>query len=116
MTLRRILNLVLAICLAFSLAAGSVVTPAAAVEAAAMADMSAMPADMDCCPSEHGQKNKHCQDCPQMATCAMKTAQIGPSQASAMVVRHAVRTSHALMDDALTDGIVRPPPDHPPRA
>ena len=125
MALRRLINLVLALCVTVGLALAPVVTPAAAMQASmAMDDMSAMPADavsadamaadMPCCPSEP--TNKACPDCPLMAICAMKTVQAGPSPAAAMMVRHAVRTSHAVMDDALTDGVVRPPPDHPPRA
>lgn len=120
MDLRRLINLVLACGVTFGLAMGPVVTPAAAMQASmAMDDMSAMPteampADMPCCPSEP--KKQDCPDCPLMAICVMKTAKAGPSLASAMVVRHAVRTSHLFMDDALADGVVRPPPDHPPRA
>lgn len=129
MELRRLINLVLALSVTFGLVLGPVATPAAAMPASmAMDDMTAMPADampaeamaaeampadMPCCPSEP--KSKDCPDCPLMAICVMKTVQAGPSLAPAMVVRHAVRTSHAFMDDALADGVVRPPPDHPPR-
>jgi hypothetical protein len=97
-----------------------VVTPAAAMQASmAMDEMAAMSsdamsADMPCCPSEP--KSKDCPDCQLMAICMMKTVQAGPSPALAMAVRHAVRTSHLFKDDALADGVVRPPPDHPPRA
>ena len=125
MALRRLINLVLALCVTVGLAMGPVVTPAAAMQASmAMDDMSAMSpdqsssdamsADMPCCPSEP--MSKACPDCPLMAICVMKTVQAGPSLASAMVVRHAVRTSHLFRDDVLADGVVRPPPDHPPRA
>ena len=120
MALRRLFNLVLAICVSFGLALGPVVTPAAAMESSmamgGMSSMSAdeMSADMPCCPSEP--MSKACPDCPLMAICVMKTVQAGPSLASAMVVRHAVRTSHLFRDDVLADGVDRPPPDHPPRA
>ena len=119
MALRRLINLVLALCVTIGLAMGPVVTPAAAMQASmAMDDMvtmspDAMSADMPCCPSEPQSKN--CPDCPLMAICVMKSVQAGPSLAPAMMVRHAVRTSHLFMDDVLADGIVRPPPDHPPR-
>ena len=120
MALRRLFNLVLAICVSFGLALGPVVTPAAAMESSmamgGMSSMSAdeMSADMPCCPSE--QKSKDCPDCPLLAVCVLKTVQVGPSLASALTVRHAVRTTHGFMDDALADGVDRPPPDHPPRA
>jgi pentapeptide MXKDX repeat protein len=140
MALRRLINLVLALCVTVGLALAPVVTPASAMQVSmAMDDMGAMPADakssdakssddmssgamspdtmaadMPCCPSEP--TNKACPDCPLMAICAMKTVQAGPSPASAMMVRHAVRTSHLYMNDVLADGVVRPPPDHPPRA
>lgn len=125
MALRRLINLLLALCVTVGLVLGPVATPAAAMQASmAMDDMSAMPADamsadamaadMPCCPSEP--MSKDCPDCPLMAICMMKTVQAGPSPASATMLRHAVRTSHAFMDDALTDGVIRPPPDHPPRA
>jgi hypothetical protein len=116
---RRLINLVLALCVTVGLVLAPVATPAAAMPASmVMDDMAAMPADamsadMPCCPSEP--QSKDCPDCPLMALCMMKTVQAGPSPASAIMVRHAVRTSHAFMDDALTDGVVRPPPDHPPR-
>lgn len=120
MALRRLINLLLALCVTLGLAMGPVVTPAAAMNASMimddMAAMSsdAMAADMPCCPAEP--TSKDCPDCTLMAICGMKTVQAGPSPAPAMMLRHAVRTSHAFMDDAFTDGVVRPPPDHPPRA
>jgi hypothetical protein len=122
MALRRLINLVLAACVTFGLALGPLVTPASAMAPSMpMGDMSAMSADMDmmsadmpCCPSEP--KSQSCPDCQLMAICVMKTVQAGPSLAPAMVVRHAVRTSHLVMDDVVADGVVRPPPDHPPRA
>jgi hypothetical protein len=124
MALRRLINLALALCVTFGLAMGPVVTPAVAMQASmAMDDMSTMSSDtmssgtmstdMPCCPSEP--KSKDCPDCQLMAICAMKTGQAGPSPAPAMVVRHAVRTSHLFTDDMLADGVARPTPDHPPR-
>lgn len=122
MHLRRLLNFVLAVLVTIGLALGSAVVPTAAMQpSGAMADMadmadmdmSAMAGDMPCCPSE--QKSKDCPDCSLLAICVLKTVQAGPCLLPAMVVRHAVRTSHALRDDALADGVDRPPPDHPPR-
>ncbi len=118
MTMRRLIHLVLAVCVTLGLVLGPVVTPASAMESAmSMGDMAAMSTDvmpdMACCPP--GQKSKDCPDCPLLAVCMLKTVQLGPSLTPGMVLRHAVRTAHAVMDDALADGVDRPPPDHPPR-
>jgi hypothetical protein len=78
-----------------------------------MADASSMAADMPCCPDE--QKSKTCTDCPLTAMCVLTTAQAAPPATSALPVRHAVRTMHALGDDVFADGLDRPPPDQPPR-
>jgi hypothetical protein len=96
------------------LAVAPLATPAAAAppHAAGTMDMS-MPADMPCCPDE--QKSKDCQDCPLVAMCVLKTAQAGPSTTEALPLRHAIRTAHSFRDDAPAEGLVRPPPDHPPR-
>jgi hypothetical protein len=45
----------------------------------------------------------------------LTTAQTAPPATSALPVRHAVRTTHALRDDVFADGLNRPPPDQPPR-
>src|SRR4051812_32174089 len=79
----------------------------------AVADGSSMAADMPCCPDE--QKRKTCTDCPVIAICVLTTAQVTPPEMSALPVRHAVRTAHALRDDVFADGLDRPPPDQPPR-
>ena len=114
MDFRRLLNLALAIFVTVGLAVAPLGGPAVAAlpHADGMADMS-MSADMPCCPDE--QKSKDCQDCPLVAMCVLKTAQAGPSLASAQPVRHAIRTAHSVLDDAPADGLDRPPPDHPPR-
>jgi hypothetical protein len=114
MDFRRFLNLALAVFVTVGLAVAPLGAPAIAAppHAGGMADMS-MSADMPCCPDE--QKNKDCQDCPLVAICILKTAQAGPSLASALPVRHAVRTAHSVLDDVLADGLDRPPPDQPPR-
>jgi hypothetical protein len=114
MDFRRFLNLALAVFVPIGLAVAPLGAPAIAAlpEAGGMADMS-MSADMPCCPDK--QKSKDCQDCPLVALCFLKNAQAGPSLASAMLVRHAIRTSHSVLDDVPTDGVSRPPPDQPPR-
>jgi len=114
MDFRRLINLILAVLVTAGLAVAPLATPAAAAQphADGMMDMT-MSADMPCCPDE--QKSKDCQDCPLVAMCVLKNAQAGPSLASAMPVRHAIRTSYSVLDDVPADGLNRPPPDHPPR-
>ena len=112
--LRRLLNLAFAVFVTAGLALAPMAAPAAAARArsGSMTDMS-MSADMPCCPDE--QKSKDCQDCPLIAMCILKTAQAAPSTATALPLRHPVRTTHSFRDDVLVDGLDRPPPDHPPR-
>ncbi|MEI9923528.1 MAG: hypothetical protein WDN50_08350 [Bradyrhizobium sp.] len=115
MDFRRLFKLALAVVVTAGLALAPLVAPAAAKgpSMVEMTDMSAMSADMPCCPD--GQNSKDCQDCPLLAMCVLKTTQAGPSVTFAMPVRHAIRTAHSVRDDALADGLSRPPPDHPPR-
>jgi hypothetical protein len=115
MHFRRLINLILAALVTAGLAIAPLATPPAAaaqLHADGIMDMS-MSADMPCCPDE--QKSKNCQECPLVAICVLKNAQAGPSLASAMPVRHAIRTSYSVLDDVPADGLNRPPPDHPPR-
>ena len=115
MSARRLLNLVLSICVTVGLTLAPLAAPAKAAppHQAGMTDMS-MSADMPCCPDE--QKAKDCQDCPLMAMCVLKTAQAGPSTTEALPLRHAIRTEHSVLNETPASGLVRPPPDHPPRA
>jgi hypothetical protein len=114
MQLRRVLNFALAVFVTVGLAVAPLTTPTSAGQphVAGMMDV-AMSADMPCCPDE--QKSRDCQDCPLVAMCVLKNAQAGPSLASALPVRHAIRTSYSVLDDVPADGLNRPPPDHPPR-
>lgn len=74
--------------------------------------VSAIPADMPCCP--HEQKNNGCKECP-LAMCALMFAQAEPSSSNGILIAfHARRLSPAL-DDLIADGLIGPPPDHPPR-
>jgi hypothetical protein len=115
MDFRAFFNVAVALLVAVGLVMGPLAQPAAAAQppAAGMMDTS-MSADMPCCPD--GQKAKDCQDCPLVAMCVMQTAQAGPASTTALPLRHAVRTAHSVADDALADGLDRPPPDHPPRS
>jgi hypothetical protein len=114
MNSRRLLNLVLAVLVTVGLALSPLATQAASAhpQMAGMTDMSAS-GNMPCCPDE--QKSKSCPDCPLVALCVLKTAQAGPSAAEALLLRHAIRTTHAVRNDVVSDGLDRPPPDQPPR-
>jgi hypothetical protein len=126
MVFRLFITRLLAILIVAGLAVAPVAAPAAMqasimhasmaaemTEMSSVADVSSMAADMPCCPDE--QKSKTCTDCPVIAICVLTTAQVAPPETSALPVRHAVRTTHALRDDAFADGLDRPPPDQPPR-
>ena len=126
MIFRLFITRLLAIAIVVGLAAAPVAAPAAmqasnmhALMAAGMTGMSSMAdgsstaADMTCCPDE--QNSKTCTDCPLIAMCVLTTAQAAPPETSALPVRHAIRTAHALRDDVFADGFNRPPPDQPPR-
>ncbi|WLA53301.1 hypothetical protein [Bradyrhizobium diazoefficiens] len=113
----RILRLVLAVLVTAGLMVAPLVTPAAAEPLMAsdmqMTGAQDMSADMPCCPDE--QNSKQCQDCPLLAICMLKALQAGP------VVATAIRYARPLallrpLDDAIGDGLTRPPPDHPPRS
>jgi hypothetical protein len=111
MDFRRLINLTLAVLVTIGLTLASP-TAAAPARSAGMSDTS-VSENMPCCPPE--QKSKDCQDCPLIAMCILKTVQAGPSETAALPLRHAIRSNHLFADDVLGDGLVRPPPDHPPR-
>lgn len=115
MSARRLLYLVLSVCVTVGLTMAPLTAPARAAQPheTGMTDMS-MSAEMPCCPDE--QKAKDCQDCPLLAMCVLKTAQAGPSSIEALPLRYAIRTEHSFLNDVPATGLVRPPPDHPPRA
>jgi hypothetical protein len=115
MNLRGLLRVAFAVLVTAGLTLAPLAAPAAAAQARSdsMSDMS-VSADMPCCPDE--QKGKDCQDCPLVAMCVLKTAQAGPSEAAALPLRHAIRTTHFVADDLFGDGLTRPPPDQPPRS
>ncbi|MCK1689038.1 hypothetical protein [Bradyrhizobium sp. 145] len=114
MNLRRLLRIAFAVFVTAGLTLAPLAAPAAAAQARpdGMSDMS-ISVDMPCCPDE--QKSKDCQDCPLVAMCILKTAEAGPSEAAALPLRHAIRTTHFVADDLVGDGLTRPPPDQPPR-
>ena len=117
MTARRFLNLLIAL----SVAAGLVSMPFAAPAHAhsgqpvvtSSDEMQAMDEDMPCCP--HEQKSKDCQDCPLLGFCLAKSTQIGAAAAAVLLDPTSIHAVLLATDDAIADGLERPPPDHPPR-
>lgn len=115
MVFRQLIAQLLAIFVIVGLAVAPMVAPAAGRTSAAagMTEMSSTAADLPCCPDE--QKSKTCTDCPLVAMCVLTTAQAAPPETLALPVRHAVRTAHAVLDEATADGLAPSPPHQPPR-
>jgi hypothetical protein len=117
MSVRRLLNLLIALSVAAGLVSVPLAVPTHAQSAPAVIatsdDMQAMGEDMPCCP--HEQKSKDCQDCPLLGICLAKSTQLGPAAAAVLLDRTSIQTVLLATDDAIADGLERPPPDHPPR-
>lgn len=121
MDIRRFMARLLAILVIAGLVTAPLVTPAAAhrLSAVAMSDMTmsdtaTMSGDMPCCPDQPSSND--CHDCAIVAMCISIFMQANPDMAAAAIlIRQPTRTSLAAHDDALSDGLDRPPPDHPPR-
>lgn len=118
MNFHRFISHLLAVLVIAGLVFAPLVVPAAAKVMAAsemavgtMADD--MSADMPCCPDQ--KKTNNCQDCPLVATCMLKTTQAAPPAAAGILVRQPARGLLVAFDDLITDGLDRPPPEHPPR-
>jgi hypothetical protein len=112
MIFRLFMTRLLAIAIVAGLAVAPVAVPApmqaSMTGMSSVADVSSMSADMPCCPDE--QNSKTCTDCPLTAMCVLTTAQVAPPEMSALPVRHAVRTTHALRDDVSPTGSTAPLP------
>lgn len=122
MTARRLLNLLIALSVAAGLVSMPIAVPVHAHSDAPMMmsadEMQAMAGDMTaedmpCCP--HEQKSGDCQDCPLLAFCVAKSTQFGPLAGGVLLDRISLRAMLPMTDDAIADGLERPPPDHPPR-
>src|ERR1700682_3525802 len=115
MNLRRLIGRLLAVFVIVGLVAAPLVTPAAAkrLPVGEMSDMAAMPGDMPCCPDE--QKNNNCQDCPLVAMCMLTIAQAEPTSANGIQAPFPTRRLSYALVDLIADGLIGPPPDHPPR-
>jgi hypothetical protein len=117
MNVRTLFRLLLAVLVAVGLTVAPVSASAAAEHSMAaatmqMADMPDMAADMPCCPDK--QKSSDCKDCPLVAICMLSALPAKPS-ADAAVIRFPFHQRLRSFDDVIVDGLVRPPPDRPPR-
>lgn len=115
MGFHRFISFLFAVFITAGLAVAPLLAPAVAKPIAAAAsadDMSAMSADMRCCPDR--QKGNDCPDCPLVAMCMLKISQAGPS-ASENPPRLPSRVQPFTFVELIADGLDRPPPDHPPR-
>jgi hypothetical protein len=114
MDIRHLIGRVLAVLAIVGLVATPLALPVASIGSSnvAMSDMASMTDEMPCCPDT--QKKNDCKDCPLLAICAVKNLASQPI-ADAMVVRPAKHYQLAIHDDLMSDGLDRPPPDHPPR-
>jgi hypothetical protein len=115
MDIRRTIGRLLAVFVIAGLAFAPMVTPATAKGAASAVtvDMSAMSADMPCCPDE--QKSDGCKDCPLLALCMLTVAQMTPAPAGGIQTAVGTRRLSFALYDLQADGLAGVPPDHPPR-
>jgi hypothetical protein len=118
MSAKRFLSLLVALSVAAGLVSMPLARPAHSHSAPPIVmgsdEMQAMAEDMPCCPHEQ-QKSKDCQDCPVLGFCMAKSTQLGPVAAAILLDRAFFRAVLLITDDAVADGLERPPPDHPPR-
>lgn len=123
MNVRRLIGRLLAVLVIAGLVAAPLVTPAAANELSTLGlsdtvSMSgeSMSGDMPCCPETETQKSNYCHGCPLVAMCVSVVMQTAPATAAAILIRQPSRVMLAAPDDMISDGLGRPPPDHPPRS
>jgi hypothetical protein len=110
----RFLHFLFASLISIGLAIAPFASRAAAVHPASdvgMTQMADMSGDMPCCPQKQTQSD--CQDCPLLAICMVKVMQIGP--ANGLPVHLAKSRTLRPHDHPAVAGLMRPPPDHPPR-
>jgi len=110
----RFISRFLAVFLIAGLVSQPLVAPAAAkrLPVVEMTGVSAMSADMPCCPD---QPNKNgCKECP-LSSCVLQLVQDQPPHADGVVVRRATSTILRSPNDLVADGLIGDPPDHPPR-
>jgi hypothetical protein len=51
-----------------------------------------------------------------VAMCVSAFLQAAPAMAAAILIRQPTRALLVALDDTISDGLDRPPPDHPPRS
>ena len=115
---RWILRLVLAWLVAAGLAAAPIVTPSFA-HSAADSEMSAMMADMPCCPDgmdKQAPQPSRCKDCPAMILCAPQVVQAIAAAASALPLASSTLAELTPGASRLLDDIGSSPPARPPRS
>lgn len=124
MDIRRLIGRMLAIFAVAGLVAAPLVSPVAAMGRSnvttsnvatsnvAMSDLASMADDMPCCPDT--QKKNDCRDCPLLAICTLKNVAAHPVT-DVVVERPARHYQPVVPDDLISEGLDRPPPDHPPR-
>jgi hypothetical protein len=115
---RKLFRLLLAVLVTAGLTVAPVATSTAAEHSMAaammqMADTPDMAGDMPCCPNK--QKSGGCQDCPLVAICMLSALPVKPST-DAVLMRLPLHQRLHAFDDIIADGLVRPPPDRPPRS
>lgn len=111
----RLIGRLLAVLVIAGLVVAPLVTPAAAMglSGSGMGGMASMSGDMPCCPDH--QKSNDCHDCTVVAMCITTFVQAAPAMVGAILIRQPTRTLPFALDDTISDGLDRPPPDHPPR-
>lgn len=120
MGFRRLIGHFLAVFVIAGLVMAPLVSPVAAMGPSnvAMSDMASMVDEMPCCPDTQKQpdtqKKNDCKDCPLLAICMLKNLVTQPI-ADVAVERSFKHYQPAVHDDLMSDGLARPPPDHPPR-
>jgi len=115
---RWIVRLVLVWLVATGLVAAPIVAPSFA-QAAADTEMSAMMADMPCCPDgmdKQAPQPSKCKDCAAMILCAPQIAQAVVAVASALPVASGAFAELTPGTSRLLDDIGPSPPSRPPRS
>ncbi|HJU12651.1 MAG TPA: hypothetical protein VJ728_17330 [Candidatus Binataceae bacterium] len=115
MGLYRFICCLLAVFVIAGLVSAPLATPVVAMQlpAGEATAVSAMSDDMPCC--QHEQKNNNgCKECP-VAMCALMFAQAEPSSSTGIQISFQTRRLSLALNDLIADGLIGPPPDHPPR-